>query len=82
MAEKNFQRRCHHEMERDILTTALKRIRKTNLFKQVKTNWGLFKNYLNILHRTGLIQESSGYWFTTEKGKDRLQKLEQLDFGD
>jgi predicted transcriptional regulator len=62
------RRRDRHDIILDILRSATKGIRKTNIYFKARLSSTQGARYLPALEKAGFIAEDAGLWKTTEKG--------------
>ncbi len=71
-------RRSRIDIIIDILEVANEAIHKTSIVYKANLNFTLVDKYLDILQKYGLIENRSGKYTATEKGKIFLEKAKEL----
>jgi len=62
------KRRARHDIVMEILQTARKGAKKTNIMYKATLSFRQLEKYLDALKKGDFIAEESGTWKTTEKG--------------
>jgi predicted transcriptional regulator len=71
-------RRHKYDIIADILTISIGGTKKTRLVYQTNLNFTILKKYLKTLISGGLIEETNGYFTTTWKGIEYIEKFSDL----
>lgn len=72
-------RRCRHEIFCAILERAKKGELLTWLMLSSRTDYMSLKKYLKKLNDSGLIEQRSQKWFTTEEGRRFIEMFNELE---
>lgn len=68
-----MKNRSREEIIAEILWTVLEPRGKTTIMHKSMLSYGQVKSYLNVMMERELVQQESGKWVISEKGKTYLQ---------
>jgi predicted transcriptional regulator len=68
-----MKNRSREEIIAEILWTVLEPRGKTTIMHKSMLSYGQVKSYLNVMMERELVQQDSGKWVISEKGKTYLQ---------
>lgn len=71
-------RRNNLDISADLLTIANAGARKTHLVYKGNLNFKIVKKYLEQLMNNGLLDEKDGTYFTTNEGREYLERYRAL----
>ena len=75
-----LHRRDRHEIIAEILKTAQKGRKKTDIMYTARLSHSQLKLYLRLLDRTGMIVNKEGVYVTTPKGLTFVREFESINF--
>jgi len=75
-----IKRRDRHDIIVDILKTARDGKKKTQIMYKAKLSHAQLKLYLDVLRKSGLLENNDGVFKTTRKGLQLIKDFESINF--